>query len=199
VITSGNRLIDFDVDRNTYKILAIPIGSAAKNNYVRKVIAMDKDDNLWLGTDDGVKYFNRRTGQFSSFSNGVKKDLEHAPVNELKFDSFGTLWIGTNADGLIKYENRPQLTSYLFNKGDKNSLTVGWVNCIYETLDGKIWVATGGYQAVSGINIIDHHTGAVKRIPFSSMSPNVSGGTAIWENSQNEIFTSTDRGVYAIS
>src|SRR5689334_10032593 len=132
LITSADRLIDFDVEGNTYKVLAIPGISTPKTNFVHKVVAMDKDDNLWLGTDDGVKYFNRRTRQFSSFNNGIKKELEHTPVNELKFDSFGTLWIGTNADGLLRYEDRAQLTSWLFNKGDKNSLTPGWVNGIAE-------------------------------------------------------------------
>ena len=199
LITSGDRLINFDVERNTYKILAIPINSAPINNFVRKVIAMDRDDNLWLGTDDGVKYFNKRTGQFSSFDNGVQKELEHAPVNELKFDSFGTLWIGTNADGLLKYEDRPQLTSYLFNKADKNSLTPGWVNCMYEARDGTIWIATGGYQSVSGISIIDVHTGTVQRIPFSRFGLNLSGGYAMWQNSSNDIYMSSDRVVVAIS
>jgi signal transduction histidine kinase/ligand-binding sensor domain-containing protein len=199
MITTGDRLIDYDVERNTFRIFVIPINSAAKNNFVRKVIAMDKEDNLWLGTDDGVKYLNRKTGQFSSFNNGVKKELEHAPVNELRFDSFGTLWIGTNSDGLLKYEDRPQLTSYLFNKADKNSLTPGWVNCIYEARDGKIWVGTGGYQSASGINIIDLHTGAVERIPVSTMLSSGSGVSAMWENSPNEIYLSIDRSVFAIS
>ena len=199
LITSGDRLIDFDVERNTYKILTIPINSVSKTNFVHKVIAMDKDDNLWLGTDEGVKYFNRRTGQFASFDNGVKKELEHAPVNELKYDSFGTLWIGTNADGLLRYEDRPQLTSYLFNKGDKNSLTPGWANGICEASDGKLWIASAGYQNASGISIIDLHTGSVQRIPCSSLWPNLSGGYAIWENSSNEKYMSSDRIVIAIS
>jgi len=199
LITSGDRLIDFDVERNTFKILTIPINSVSKTGFVHKVIALDKDDNLWLGTDDGVKYFNRRTGQFSSFDNGVRKELEHSPVNELKFDSFGTLWIGTNADGLLRYEDRPQLTSYLFNKGDKNSLTPGWVNCIYEASDGKLWIVSGGYQNASGISILDLHTGSVQRIPSSSLLSNLSGGYAIWENSPNEIYMSSDRIVIAIS
>jgi len=199
IITSGNRLIDFDVERSTYKVLTIPLYAAPKNSFVRKVIAMDKDDNLWLGTDDGVKYFNRSTGQFAAFDNGVKKELEHAPVNELKYDSFGTLWIGTNADGLLRYEDRPQLTSYLFNKGDKNSLTPGWANCIYEASDGKLWIVSGGYQNTSGISIIDLHAGTVQRIPSSSLHPNLAGGYAIWENSPNEMYMSSDRIVIAIS
>jgi len=199
LITSQDRLFDFDVERNAYKVLAIPLNSAPKTNLVRKVIAMDKDDNLWLGTDDGVKYFNRRTAQFSSFDNGVKKELEHAPVNELRCDSFGTLWIGTNADGLLKYEERPQLSSFLFNKEDKNSLTPGWVNCIYETGDGKIWVVTGGYQAASGISIIDLHTGNVQRIPFATLSSDLPGAYAIWENAPGELYLSSDRAVLALS
>jgi signal transduction histidine kinase/ligand-binding sensor domain-containing protein len=199
IITSGDRLFDFDVERNTYKIFTIPINSAPKTNLVRKVIAMDKDDNLWLGTDDGVKYFNRRTAQFSSFNNGIKKELEHVPVNELKYDSFGTLWIGTNTDGLMRYEDRPQLTSYLFNKADKNSLTPGWVNCIYEAGDGKIWIGTGGYQSASGISIIDLHTGNVQRLPFASLSSDLPGVYTIWENAPGELYLSSDRAVVAIS
>ena len=88
------------------------------------------------------------------FNSGVKKQLEHTLANHLVVDSYGTLWIGSSTNGLIKYENKAQLSSYIYNKADKNSITSGWANFIYESGDGKIWIGTSGSANTSGINVL---------------------------------------------
>jgi ligand-binding sensor domain-containing protein len=70
--------------------------------------------------------------------------LEKAAISELQFDAFGTLWIGTWTQGLLKYEERAVFKSYSYNKDDKNSITPGWANRISETADGEIWIAASG-------------------------------------------------------
>ena len=88
--------------------------------------------------------FDRLTGKFEVFKNESKKQLEKTVMGELQFDAFGTLWIGTETHGLIKYEERAVFRSYSYNKEDKSSITSGWANTICETVDGKIWIATSG-------------------------------------------------------
>jgi len=199
MITTHDRLIGVNIETGDYKVWLPNINPTSINNFTRKVMAMDKEDNIWLATDDGIWFFNRKTSQFSSFNNGVKKELEHVPLIELKFDGFGTLWAGTNADGLIKYEERPQLKSYVFNKADKNSITPGWANYFYEASDGKIWIVTSGAASGSGINVLDVQTGKIQPIPFSTLSTKSSDGYCIWENSPGELYLSVFRGIYAVS
>ena len=84
-------------------------------------------------------------------------------------DSFGSLWIGTQFGGLYKYEERTLFKSYSFSSSDKNSLTPGWANIIYESLDGKIWIATSGQGNTPGLNVLNPKTGSVKPIPISKV------------------------------
>jgi ligand-binding sensor domain-containing protein len=165
IVTQKLRLFDFNLTAGSHKEW-FPDTSAISKEYERvpKKIIIDNDDNIWLGTNNGVQFFNRQTGKFTRFNNDIQNDLEHTPVVDLAFDDFGTLWMGSYKDGLIKYENKPQLKSYSHNAGEKNSLTTGWVNFIYESSDGKIWITTGGSRISSGLNILDPKTGAIEPI-----------------------------------
>ena len=199
MITSTSRLYDFNTETGNYKRWASNIHIASENRFGPKTLIFDKDDNLWMGTDSGLLYFNRKTNQFSVFNNGVKKELEHVPVIALCFDSFGSLWIGTYANGLLKYEDKPQLKSYLFNKANKNSITPGWANAICEASGGKIWIATSGYAAASGINVLDTHTGKIQSITYSGLSPKINDAYSIWEGSPGEFYLSISKALYTFS
>ncbi len=199
-VTEKARLYDLNLETGNYNtwLSNVPNTSKATGFFLNRFI-IDKDDNIWIGTNDGVQFFNRKTEKFSSFNNGVKKELEHIPVTDLSLDSFNTLWIGSFADGLLKYEDKPQLKSYSYNKGDKNSLTSGWANFIYEGSDGKIWISTGGSGINSGINILDSRTGAISPIPFSTISNRIDGISAFWENAPGEFYMGVYNRLYSFS
>ena len=152
LVTVKNRLYNFIPETGNYKTWILNGISVSTNNFPN-IIIMDKDDNIWMATIRGVQFFDRKTCKFSVFNNGIKKELEHTPASDLCFDSFGTLWIGSWAHGLLKYEDKPQLKSYWHNEANKNSFTPGWANCIYEASDGKIWISTNGAGNISGLNI----------------------------------------------
>ncbi|HKB45348.1 MAG TPA: two-component regulator propeller domain-containing protein, partial [Chitinophagaceae bacterium] len=198
LVTNKNRLFDFIPETGTYKIwFSNELYTAADNNNFYRTIIMDRDDNIWMGTNKGIQFFNRKTGQFSAFNNGIKKELEHTPVGDLCFDSFGTLWIGSWADGLLKYEDKPQLKSYKHNEADKNSFTPGWANYIYEAIDGKIWISTNAGN--SSLNILDSRTGILQSIPSSSFPKRLNVIFSIWGNTPGELFLGSLKAVYSFS
>ena len=198
LVTTKNRLYDFIPETGIYKIwFSNGLHAATDNNFYR-IIIMDKDDNIWMGTNGGVQFFNRKTGKFSVFNNGIKKELEHTPAGDLCFDSFGTLWIGSWADGLLKYEDKPQLKSYRHNEADKNSLTPGWAHYIYEASDGKILISTAAGNS-SGLNVLDNRTGALQSIPYLSLSEQLIGIHSIWENTPGEFYLGAFKAVYSFS
>jgi len=200
MVTNKNRLVDFIPETGTYKIWDSKdsLNRIITNNFFN-VIIMDKDDNLWIGTDNGVRFFNRITGSFSIFNNGIKKQLEHTPVADFCFDSFGTLWIGSFAHGLLKYEDKPQLKSYSYNRADKNSLTAAWASYIYEASDGKILIGTAGAGNISGLNILDNRTGTLQPIPYPQLSKELNGIYSIWERTPGEFYLSAYKALYSFS
>jgi signal transduction histidine kinase/ligand-binding sensor domain-containing protein len=196
LVTTKNRLYDFIPETGTYKIWFSNKLDNSPPGFNQTII-MDKDDNIWIGTNKGMQFFNKKTGKFSVFSNGIKKELEHTPVSDFCFDSFGTLWIGSWADGLLKYEDKPQLKSYKHNEADKNSLTAGWANYIYEASDGKIWISTNAGN--SSLNILDNHTGALQPISSSSFPKKLNVIFSIWENVPGELYLGTFKAIYSFS
>lgn len=91
MITSMLSLYDVDPGTGKYKVWPLGKADTSAKNFLHKVIIMDKEENLWIGTGDRITYFNRATGVFSNFNNGIKKELEHTPVSDLALDSFRNL------------------------------------------------------------------------------------------------------------
>ena len=103
LITNTSRLYDFDPASGAYTTwLSDKLAMAKGNSLMRNVIAADSSGNIWMTTDAGLQYFDRKTSKFSVFNSGIKKQLEHTVANHLVVDSFGTLWIASSAHGLLK-------------------------------------------------------------------------------------------------
>jgi len=197
VLSQRSGLIDLDPESGSYtKWFSHELYVSAENNYAPKIITLDKAENIWLGTNGGLQFFNRTTKQFSMIIDPAKKELDHANLSSLKVDGFGTLWIGSFSNGLIKYEEKSSLRSFSYSQDDKRSITGGWANFIYESADGRLWVATNGSNA--GISIYDPGSGSIHPFPYSSIAPLVNGVNCIWENVPGEIYFGS-YGIYKFS
>ena len=109
----------------TYKTNAYQPG-ILPNNTIRS-IAEDHQDNLWLGTRNGLVRMNKRTGKFKTF---FLPDESQRIIYTLFVSKDGTLWIGT--DGGLSYFNSKTETFYTYNNkntwlidadGSKNRIT----------------------------------------------------------------------------
>ena len=200
LITNNSMLYDLNMATHNYKKWPPYTAKIPRNfNALQNRIKIDKADNIWMATNNGVRFFNTKKEQFSQFNSGAKKELEYLSAVDFSIDNFENLWMGTYASGLVKYEDRPQLKSYSFNKDDKKSLTQGWANFIFEDSEGKIWITTGGQNNIAGLNILDIHTGVNEPIPYSVFTKRSNGVSAIWENAPREMYLGMYNGVYAFS
>ena len=200
VISQQLKLYDIDLKTGIYKAWhSKELYRTADFYWIPRKIVFDKHENIWIGTNGGLQFFDRKSGQFAMFTTGPQKGLERMLITDLSFDSFGTLWIGTLSAGLVKYDEKTLLKSYSYGNGDKTSLTAGWANNIYEARDGKIWIATGGSQKYSGINILDPATGNLRKITYPQFQNRINGVLAIWENSPDEYYFGVYGGVYKFS
>ena len=201
VISQQLKLYDIDLKTGICKTwYSKDLYRTADFSWVPRTIVFDKNENIWMGTNGGLQFFDRRTGQFAMFTTGPQKELEHMVIDNLSFDSFGSLWIGTPAAGLVKYDEKTLLKSYTYGNSDKTSLTSGWANFIYEANDGKIWIATSGSDKTSGISILDPQTGDIRKITYPQIQNRINGVSAIWENSPGEYYLGAfAQGVFRFS
>ena len=195
IITDRSGLYDFDSSDESY-IVYTPDTYSDSYRSLNKM-AMDNNDNVWMGTGRGLLLFNVHTKSFEFFNNESDRHLENSSVQDLEFDSFGTLWIGTDLQGLLKYEEKAILKSYSFDKDNSSgSITPGWVNNIIETHDKKIWITSSGSGPGSGLSVLDLQTNSFSPIPFHSFLPGVFNTTGITEASPGEFLLSTNLGSY---
>lgn len=125
---------DFD------KILGLSDNLTDKNIYS---INKDSQDNLWIGTGQGLNKLDAKTNKVSQYPIGSIKTTQWGKISSITFDSNNNLWVGTAENGLKKIdlkENKVQ--SYNMDENDKNKLQSNSIRKILEDSNKNIWVAT---------------------------------------------------------
>jgi signal transduction histidine kinase/ligand-binding sensor domain-containing protein/CheY-like chemotaxis protein/AraC-like DNA-binding protein len=115
------------------------------NNTV-KAMTEDRNNNLWLGTRDGVTRINLKTGEHRNYLASTKWGRE---VNALYTDRRGKVWVGGSA-GLLYYDaKRDKLVPYnngrrrtIDSKGNTSPLDISGLMSITEDHKGNLFVGT---------------------------------------------------------
>ena len=95
-----------------------------------RVVAMDRDERLWVGTSYGLRVYDR------DFKRNDPLTV-YTEVMALLPDQHGAMWIGTSGDGLIRYYNGE--ARYIRKT---NGLAEDHVNSLFEDREGSLWVGT---------------------------------------------------------
>ena len=128
----------------TYKTNAYQPG-ILPNNTIRS-LAEDHQDNLWLGTRNGLVRMNKRTGEFKTF---FMPEESQRIIYTLFVSKDGTLWIGT--DGGISFFNPKTETFYTYNNkntwlidenGSRKKMPGYSVKAIIEDRNGDLLIGT---------------------------------------------------------
>jgi ligand-binding sensor domain-containing protein/signal transduction histidine kinase/DNA-binding response OmpR family regulator len=100
-----------------------------------KAIAPDKEGNLWIGTYNGLNFYNRRTKKFTSFyhDEGNANSLNQNQVHAVHVDKNGMVWIGMNG-GEFQMLN-PKNSKFTAITGAGRI-----VNAIFEDSKGHLWI-----------------------------------------------------------
>ncbi|MBZ5858350.1 sensor histidine kinase [Flavihumibacter profundi] len=160
--------------------------------------SMDGGPNqtLWIGSNYGLVVFNKNTQKAEIFKEVSDKKIEREGLWSIKFDAFGTLWMGSNTKGLLKYDNTSLLKTYSNKNEVKNSLSPGWANNVREISGGKILITTGGQNGTGGFNVLDPVTGMISIIPNNEIAPLIWGINGVYENAPGEYIINTYRDNY---
>ena len=113
-------------------------------------LAEDKYGNLWVGTIEGLNYFDRITEQFTHFLLQPKDTsiISRNAISKIVVNEDGSLWIGTSDCGLFyaKKKNHRDLDYTQHNLESvfdvRNPEKKIWIWDIYDDHTGNLWIGT---------------------------------------------------------
>lgn len=131
------------------------------NNQVYSLFE-DKEKNIWLGTQNGLCRYDRKTftnipipfkDTTSIWLDKVYPVINPNAVHSLIQDRWGDIWIGTAGGGAYSYDGE-NFTSHLSEIGTKqsDSLYHNWIPNITEDAEGNIWFASMTHGGISRFN-----------------------------------------------
>lgn len=136
--TLGNGLQGLDPHTGKFTRIAKP-GSEFEIEYVTS-ICVGKDENLYLGTSNGITVYSPLTNTFEKWLTNKKgtQKLSHQTLNDIFEDTRGLLWIAT-AEGLNVYDRKnDELIVPVNDSALGNEIILG----IVEDNNKNMWITT---------------------------------------------------------
>ncbi len=155
----------------------------------------DHNGVLWIGTDNGLNSFDKKTGRFVRYLHNDKdrNSLSSNFIDWITEDLQGNLWIGTE-NGLNGLDvQRTSFTAYFHDPADPTSLNSNYINSLLIDRQGVLWVgATNG-----GISRFDPNRRSFALFRQNPLDPNsLNNNTvkAICEDRSGAVWIGTDGG-----
>lgn len=159
-------------------------------------ITEDQYGQLWIGTNTGLNKFDRFTEKFTQYRHDANNphSLSHNEVWAIYEDSYSqgkTLWIGTRAGGLNKFDRKnEQFIRYMREFDNPHSLNNPAILSIYQDRAGNLWFGTYG----GGLNQFNR---ATEQFTFFSERDGLANNMifGILEDRQGNLWLSTNKGL----
>lgn len=115
--------------------------TSLSDNFVTALLKDDKG-NLWVGTQNGLNYFDTEKKAFTVVykrSDRDKNSLSNSTVLSLFYDNDHHLWIGTENGGLNYFD---EINKLFYSIDDKLGLTDDVIHTIVQDNNGMLWLST---------------------------------------------------------
>ncbi len=151
--TFGGGLLKFSIQKEQFeKIESVDTFSA----FVYTIAELNETTILVGTSGGGLLAVDINTNDFSDFlTDDLQFNKQINIVRSLLQGADGSIWVGTDGDGLIKITNandkKPLVQNYLFNSQLKSSISGNAIYEIMEDEEANIWIGT----AWNGINILN--------------------------------------------
>jgi ligand-binding sensor domain-containing protein len=191
---NGIDLYDPDTDKFTRYLKGTKGGPSSDGV---TTIVRDSKDRMWFAMNTvGLDSFDPKTGAFTAQAAGP---LE-APVTSMDADKGGNLWLGTQDQGLVRWnpDDGKSTLTYKPAAGDARSIGASQINSVRVASTGKVWIGTDG----DGLLELDAQKQEFVRYRHSVSDPaSISDDhvTAIYEDKHNNIWIGTNNGLNRIA
>ena len=111
-------------------------------------IIQDPLGHLWLGSTDGFKGFDRRTGQFTHYVHDPENPGSMSAVKRINCfcldpKSEHLFWAGYDFSGLSRFDTETDQFDYFTpDQTDATTITPKTITCIIQSRRGGLWVGT---------------------------------------------------------
>ena len=171
------------------------------NDFVAAIAPDDKNKALWVGTRNGLDYFDISSGTFTHLLNYLPDEQRLKFITGMYIDSKRRLWIGT-ANGLFCVypdktsitQNRISYQHFRYELMRPHQKRILKINCILETKDGKIWFGSNG-QGIYSLTEIGQNLYFRNYTESDGLLDNVVYG--MLEDAAGQLWLSTDKGLCA--
>ncbi|GAA3611455.1 two-component regulator propeller domain-containing protein [Flavivirga amylovorans] len=192
--TNGGGLFTFNRKTETFK----PFVSKQEGktwmlpDYILAIAALEKDE-LLIGTyGDGLIKMNSKEGTASNFFKETPFEKVQI-IRAIYTDDIGTLWVGTDGQGLIKvtknHEQGTAMTQFLHNNRQKNSLSSNTIHTLFKDNMSNLWIGT----ARKGISIIENFPENIQRFQSDAYEDDAFPILSIYKNN-NGLWMGLDGG-----
>lgn len=157
--------------------------------YHTNAMHTDRKGKLWIGTDKGLYGYDRKTGTFS-----LIKGLAHQHIRVIAETADGTLWLGTEEQGMMAYDpSRATIRYYRHQEQNSNSLGSNLVRAILRDKDDQLWI--GGINGgLDHFNPATHTFIHYQDEPGNAMSLSQRTVSALLLDRQGNLWVGTHRG-----
>ncbi|WP_243190672.1 sensor histidine kinase [Clostridium gallinarum] len=190
-IATDNGLNKYDTSTESFTVYK---NSEDENSIVNseiRVLHIDKDGLLWIGTRGGISTFDRKEN-FISYNKLLEENgIYEKTISAIYEDAKGIMWFGLGNDGgLVKYNRKTgEIRNYLYDENNEKSLSNNTVRSIAEDSKGNLWVGTQ-----DGLNKLNEEKDEFIVYTYEDgLSNNFIYGVLIDDN--DNVWTSTNYGV----
>ncbi|MBN2485734.1 MAG: response regulator [Bacteroidales bacterium] len=182
IATGSGGLSYWNVEENRFTNFTSNGNNSISSN-ITKCISADKTGNLWIGTYNGLNFYNCKTKTFTNFFHDAQNpnSLNFNQVHAVHVDKNGMVWIGMNG-GVFQ----------LFNPNTNRFTSIPAagkiVDAIFEDSSGRLWIGER-----YGLRCIDSKT--KEPIDISRLTQNINDQLKyinyITEDSSNRLWIAT--------
>jgi signal transduction histidine kinase/ligand-binding sensor domain-containing protein/DNA-binding NarL/FixJ family response regulator/HPt (histidine-containing phosphotransfer) domain-containing protein len=118
-----------------------------------QTLLLDKEQVLWVGTQNGIEQWTLDGATPKRRRLGEAEGLPPGLVRRIYQDPGGTIWVGTQNDGLFRWRpTEGRFVQYSHQHGDPHGLADNYVYSLFRDRVGTLWVGTW-YNGASRVDL----------------------------------------------
>ena len=166
----------------------------------------DRKHNLWLGTDNGLYYYNTSSKEIRGYLH--REDNENSlpdnVITSIVNCGDSVLWIGTT-NGLSRFEPaKNRFTNFYNSHSDSTSLVNNLINYLFLENNKTLWIAA--LSGLSSFDITSQGFTSTRKISFRNMRPDLADKgrsfnevLAIMKYKDGNYWLGTDNGLFRMN